>query len=60
MAATYHVRKVAKGRWAVTSVIPGWTTPIGTFTKRSAAITTARLPGRLEVGCRRPLMRNQL
>ncbi|GGD98255.1 hypothetical protein GCM10008012_47330 [Rhizobium anhuiense] len=43
MAATYHVRKVAKGRWAVTSVIPGWVTPIGTFSKRSAAISTARL-----------------
>nr|WP_250808786.1 hypothetical protein [Neorhizobium tomejilense] len=43
MAATYHVRKVGKGRWAVTAVIPGWITPIGTYGKRSAAVTAARL-----------------
>lgn len=42
MARTYHVRKVAKGKWAVSSVIPGWTTPIGTYAKRSAAVTAAR------------------
>ena len=43
MAATDHVRKVAKGRWAVTSVIPGWITPIGTYASRSAATLAARL-----------------
>lgn len=43
MARTYHVRKVAKGKWAVSSVIPGWITPIGTYAKRSAAVTAARL-----------------
>lgn len=43
MAATYHVRKISKGRWAVTSVMPGWITPIGTYGKRSAAVLAARL-----------------
>lgn len=43
MATTYHVRKVAKGRWGITAAHPGWATPIGTYPKRSAAITVAKL-----------------
>lgn len=43
MARTYHVRKIAKGKWGLSSVIPGWITGIGTYRSRSAAVTAARL-----------------
>ena len=40
----YEIRKnKERGHWDLTHVGPGWITPLGKYSKRKAALLTARL-----------------